>query len=137
MENRNKLSSIQRRALLGALIAASFFLIEAGVIEILLGLDQDCRRTVASLRLAPDPFSACMPEWEWMFMHSASRGFLWLFSPSSPALLASIIMGLVYSIIGAFSATTFKSKGILVFLAVHTFLVTTIAGLSYLGRFIA
>jgi hypothetical protein len=127
----------QRRALVGALIAASFFLIEAGVIEILLGLDQDCRQAVESLRLAPDPFSACMPEWEWMFMHSASRGFLWLFSPSSPAFLASIIMGVFYSIVGAFSATTFKNKGIILYLVLHAFLVSTIAGLSYLGRYIA
>lgn len=137
MKIQFELNPNQRRALVGGLIAAAFFLIEAGVIEILLGLDQDCRRAVERLRLAPDPFSACMPEWEWMLMHSASRGFLWLFNPSSPAFLASIIMGIFYSIVGAFSATTFKSKGIIAYLALHAFLVSTIAGLSYLGRYIA
>lgn len=137
MEYRFKFGPDQRRALVGALVAASFFLIEAGVIEILLGLDQECRSGVGNLRLAPDPFSVCMPEWEWMFLQSASRGLLWMFNPSFPALVAVIAMGVVYSIVGAFSAATFKSKGIFVYLAVHAFLVAAIAGLSYLGKYIA
>jgi hypothetical protein len=137
MEYPFKLGHDQRRALVGALVAASFFLIEAGVIEILLGLDQECRGTVGNLRLAPDPFSVCMPEWEWMLLHSASRGLPWMFNPSFPILIAVIAMGVVYSIVGAFSATTFKSKGIFVYLGVHAFLVAAIAGLSYLGKYIA
>jgi hypothetical protein len=137
MKNRYQFGPDQRRALVGALVAASFFLIEAGVIEIVLGLDQGCRSAVGSLRLAPNPFSVCIPEWEWMFLHSASRGLLWLFNPSSPALVAGIVMGVVYSIVGAFCATMFKTKGIFVYLAVHAFLVATIAGLSYLSRYIA
>jgi hypothetical protein len=127
----------QRRALLGALIAASFFLIEAGVIEIILGLDQECRRTVGSLRLAPDPFTACMPEWQWLFLHSASRGFLWLFNQTAPALIAGLSMGVIYSIVGAVSASVFKGRGIFVYLAVHLVIVGGVAGLSYLSRYIA
>ena len=46
MKIQFELNPNQRRALVGGLIAAAFFLIEAGVIEILLGLDQDCRRAV-------------------------------------------------------------------------------------------
>jgi len=137
MNYRFRFGPNQRRALVGALVAASFFLIEAGVIEILLGFDQECRSAVGNLRLAPDPFSVCMPEWEWMFLHSASRGLPWMFNPSFPTLVAIIAMGVVYSLIGAFSATTYKSKGIFFYLAVHVFLVAAIAGLSYLGKYIA
>lgn len=137
MNSRVKLGPDQRRALLGGLLAASFFLIEAGVIEIILGLDQECRRTAGNLRLAPDPFTACMPEWQWLFLHSASRGFLWLINNSTPALLAGLIMGVVYAVVGAMSASLFKGRGLFIFLAVHLFLVAGIAGLGYLGRYIA
>jgi hypothetical protein len=133
----NQFTPDQRRALLGALVAASFFLIEAGLIEISLGFDQECRRQIGSLRLAPDPFSACMPEWQWLFMHSASRGFLWLFNPGTPVLLAGVGMGVFYSLVGAVSALGFKGRAVIVYLGVHLFLVAGIAGLSYLSRYIA
>ncbi len=134
---RLTLDKDQRRALIGALLAASFFLIEAGVIEIILGMDQECRRAVGSLRLAPDPFSVCMPEWQWMFLHAASRGILWLFDASIPAILAGLGMGVLYAIVGAISAAVFRIRGFLVYLGIHIFLVAAVAGLSYLGRYIA
>jgi len=133
----SRLDRNQRRGLVGALLAASFFLIEAGIIEIMLGLDLECRRSIGSLRLAPDPFSACMPEWQWIFMHAASRGFIWLLSQSSPALLAGLSMGVIYSFIGAVSASMFRWKGIFLYLAVHLGITSIVAGLSYLGRYIA
>ena len=127
----------QRRALVGALLAASIFLMEAGIIEIMLGLDLECRRSIGSLRLAPNPFITCMPEWQWLFMHAASRGFVWLFSQSSPALLAGLIMGGVYASIGAICASIFRWRGVVVYLMIHLAIVAGVAGLSYLGRYIA
>jgi len=132
-----RLDKNQRRALVGALVAASFFLVEAGVIEIILGVDLECRRSIRSLRLAPDPFTVCMPEWQWLFLNSASRGFVWFLNQAASALLAGLIMGVVYSILGAVCAYLFRLRGILVYLAVHLAIVAGVAGLSYLGQYIA
>jgi hypothetical protein len=132
-----RLDKNQRRAVLGALLAASFFLVEAGVIEIILGVDQECRRSIRSLRLAPDPFTACMPEWEWLFLNAASRGFVWLLNQAASALLAGLIMGVVYSIIGAACAYLFRGRGVLAYLVIHLSIVAGVAGLSYLGQYIA
>jgi hypothetical protein len=137
MTSGNNLTLQQRRVVLGALLAASFFLIEAGVVEIILGLDQQCRREVSALRLAPDPFSVCMSEWQWLYLHAASRGFLWLFNRSTPILLAGITMGFFYALVGAMIANFFKRGTVLVYLAVQLFLIALVAGLSYLGQFIA
>jgi hypothetical protein len=137
MSSGNNLSRQQRRVVLGALLAASFFLIEAGVVEIILGLDQQCRSDVAALRLAPDPFSVCMSEWQWLYLHATSRGFLWLFNRSTPILLAGITMGFFYALVGVLIANFFKRGAVLVYLAVQLFLIAAVAGLSYLGQFIA
>lgn len=130
--NRN-----QRRVLLGSLVAASFFLVEAGIIEIILGIDQNCRQSVGSIRLAPDPYSVCMPEWQWLFMHAASRGFVWLFNSTSSPLLGGLTMGVIYALTGAVSASIFKGRGWIVYVAIHLVLISSIAGLSYLSRYIA
>jgi hypothetical protein len=127
----------ERRILIGALIAAAFFLVEAGIIEIVLGLDQECREAAARIRLAPDPFSVCLPEWQWLFLHSASRGFLWLFNQATPALLAGLTMAVLYSIIGAISVSIFRGHGVIAFLAIHIMIVASVAGLSYLSQYIA
>lgn len=132
-----RLDRNQRRVVLGTLLAASFFLVEAGIIEILLGMDQHCRQSLGSIRLAPDPYSICMPEWQWLFMHAASRGIVWLFSPTSSALLGGLIMGVIYALIGAMSVSMFRGRAWIVYLAIHLVLIASIAGLSYLGRYIA
>ena len=127
----------QRRVVLGALLAASFFLIEAGVVEIILGFDQQCRSEAAVLRLAPDPYSVCISEWQWLYLHAASRGILWLFNRSTPILLAGVTMGFFYALVGAMIANFFKRGAVLIYLAVQLFLIALVAGLSYLGQFIA
>ncbi|TFH35021.1 MAG: hypothetical protein E4G99_08235 [Anaerolineales bacterium] len=132
-----KIDRNQRRAIVGALLAASFFLVEAGIIEILLGMDQACRRSISSLRLAPDPFTACTPEWEWMLLHAASRGFAWLFNPAFPVLLAGLSMGVVYAFVGAVCASVFRGRGVFVYLAIHLAIISGVAGLSYLGQYLA
>jgi hypothetical protein len=132
-----RLERHQRRAIAGALLAASFFLVEAGVVEIILGLDLECRRSVGSLRLAPDPFSACMPEWQWRFMNAASRGFIWLFNPNASALLSGLGMGAFYSVVGALCAFMFRVRGIGAFLAIHLAIMAVVAGFSFLGQYIA
>jgi hypothetical protein len=137
MNTRLHLGRDERRVLIGALIAAAFFLVEAGIIEIVLGLDQECREAAARMRLDPDPFTVCIPEWQWLFLHSASRGFLWLINQSAPALLAGLTMAVVYSLIGAMSASIFRGRGVIVFLAIHIMIVASVAGLSYLSRYIA
>jgi hypothetical protein len=133
----DELKHQQRQVLLGAIIAGSLFLIEAGVIEIILGLDLECRRAVGSLRLAPDPFSACMPEWQWLFLHSASRGLPWLLNSTTPAVVGALSMGVFYSITGGIIASLFKGKGVFIYLGFHLFLIALVAGLSYVGRYIA
>ena len=132
-----KLDQSQKMFLIGALLAMAFFLIAAGVVEIAIAIDQDCRDSVESVRLAPDPFTVCLPEWEYYGLRAASRGVVWLFNPASPPILGWFVMGLIYAVLGGISAQVFGRRGIITFLGFTLTIVALIAGLGYMKTFIA
>ena len=119
------------------MIALSLFLIEAGVAEILIGSDEACREGVRHLRLAPDPFSACDPEWQWFMLRAVARGWAWLFNPNVAPLLGWVSMSGYYALAGGISAQLDRRNTILLLLVVQVGTVAIISGLGYLLQFIA
>jgi hypothetical protein len=122
---------------LGALLAAAFFLMEAGIAEIMIATDQECRGSIASVRLAPDPFQVCASEWQWYLVRALSRGVVWVFNQDSAPFIGWITMGLIYSFVGGASAQTFRSRGFVAFLIVQIGMVAALMGLGYFRQFIA
>ena len=122
---------------LGALLAAAFFLIEAGIAEILIAMDQECRASIASVRLAPDPFQVCATEWQWYLVRALSRGVVWVINQDSTPFIGWITMGLIYSFVGGASAQTFRGRGVVGFLIVQIGMVAALMGLGYFRQFIA
>lgn len=132
-----KLDQSQKTFLIGALLAMAFFLITAGIVEIAIAIDQDCRDSVASVRLAPDPFAVCMPEWKYNGLRAASRGVVWAFSPESSPIFSWLVMSLIYAVLGGISAQVFGRRGIIAFLAMFLALVALFAGFGFMKTFIA
>lgn len=127
-----RLDKTQRRFLAGAVLGLAFFLIEAGVVEILLAMDDACRLQVSRLRLPTDPFAVCMAEWKWYLLRAISRGILWDGSP----LASWLIMGGFYGLVGGLSAQFFRRRGIVVFLLAQAAVVAFLAGLGYVRQFV-
>lgn len=122
---------------LGALLAAALFLIEAGIAEILIAMDQDCRASISTVRLAPDPFQVCASEWQWYLVRALSRGIVWIFNQDSAPFIGWITMGLIYSLVGGMSAQAFKGRGVVAFLIAQVGIVAALMGLGYFRQFIA
>ncbi len=127
-----RLDRTQRRFLAGAALGLALFLVEAGVVEILLAMDDACRLQVSRLRLPTDPFTVCMAEWKWYLLRAVSRGILWDGSP----LLSWLIMGAFYGLVGGLSAQVFRRRGIVVFLLAQAAVVAFLAGLGYVRQFV-
>jgi len=132
-----KLDQSQKTFLVGALLAMAFFLIVAGIVEIAIALDLDCRYSVTSVRLPSDPFAVCLPEWKYYGLRAASRGVMWLTNPEASPILGVLVMSLIYAVMGGMSAQIFKRQGIILFLGLFLTLTAIIAGLGYMRQFIA
>ncbi|MGD8633188.1 MAG: hypothetical protein PVF85_06415 [Anaerolineales bacterium] len=123
--------------IVGALLAGALFLIEAGVSEIAIAVDQECREEVSSLRLAPDVFEICGPEWQWYLVRATSRGIPWVVNEDSAAIVGWLCMGLIYSLLGGLSAQFFRARGFIAFLLAQAGLIAALMGLGYFRQFIA
>jgi hypothetical protein len=132
-----KLDRTQKAFLVGALLAMAFFLIAAGFVEIAIAIDQDCRDSVAAVRLSPDPFTVCLPEWKYYGLRATSRGVVWLFNPEAAPILGWLVMGMIYAVLGGISAQVFGRQGIIAFLGMILAIIALFAGLGYMKRFIA
>lgn len=132
-----KLDQSQKTFLVGALLAMAFFLVAAGIVEIAIAIDQDCRDAVALVRLSPEPFTVCLPEWKYYSLRAASRGVIWLVNSEAPPFLGWIVMSIIYAVIGGMSAQTLKRQGIILFLGLILILTAVIAGLGFMKKFIA
>ncbi len=132
-----KLDQTQKTFLIGALLAMAFFFIAAGIVEMAIAIDQECRDSVASVRLAPDPFTVCLPEWKYYGLRAMSRGVVWAFNPESAPILGWIVMSLIYAVLGGISAQVFGRRGIIAFLGMFLALAALFAGLGFMKTFIA
>jgi hypothetical protein len=137
VNRKQRLSQRELGFILGVILALSVFLVEAGVAEILIGNDNACRQALSRIRLAPDAFSACHPEWVFFMLRSLSRGWVWLVNPELPPLAGWIVMSLYYAVVGGMSQQLSRRSWWIIFLGIQITTVAFIAGLSYLGQFIA
>ena len=115
----------------------AFFFIAAGIVEMAIAIDQECRDSVASVRLAPDPFTVCLPEWKYYGLRAMSRGVVWAFNPESAPILGWLVMSLIYAVLGGISAQVFGRRGIIAFLGMFLALAALFAGLGFMKTFIA
>ena len=123
--------------MVGALFAAAFFLVEAGIAEILLANNAQCEAMVSNLRLRFGLQDICKPEWAVYMLGALSRGIVGLVFPSAPALLAWLTMGVIYAMVGGGCGQLSPRWGVAIYLGGHIALVSILAGLGYLSQFIA
>ena len=133
---RNGLRPSELRFILGAVFALSLFLVEAGVAEILIGKDITCREALGRMRLAPDVFTICQPEWEWFMLRALARGWPWLVEASSPAAIGWVVMGVYYAVLGGMAQQISRRLGWVIFLCMQLATVALVAGLGYIRQFI-
>jgi hypothetical protein len=132
-----KLDQTQKTFLIGALLAVAFFFIAAGIVEIAIGMDQECRDSVAAVRLSPDPFTVCLPEWKHYGLRAVSRGVVWAFNPEASPIFGWLVMSLIYAVLGGISAQVFGRRGIIAFLGMFLALIALFAGIGFMKTFIA
>jgi hypothetical protein len=132
-----KLDQTQKTFLIGALLAMAFFFIAAGIAEIAIAMDQECRDSVAAVRLSPDPFTVCLPEWKHYGLRAVSRGVVWTISPETTPIFGWLVMSLIYAVLGGICAQAFGRRGIIAFLGIFLALIALLAGLGFMKTFIA
>ena len=132
-----KLDQTQKTFLIGALLAMAFFFIAAGIAEIAIAMDQECRDSVAAVRLSPDPFTVCLPEWKHYGLRAVSRGVVWAFNPEAAPIFGWLVMSLIYAVLGGINAQAFGRRGIIAFLGIFLALIALFAGLGFMKTFIA
>ena len=133
--SRMKLTDRQR-FLVGVLLAAGFFLVEAGVAVIYLARDAQCQAMIENLRIGFGSQDFCMPEWVVFMLSAISRGVVGLLWPNAPSILAWLSMGGFYALVGGGCGQMPPRWGIAIYLAGHISLVAILAGLGYLSQFI-
>ena len=135
--SRFSLDRSQKKFLVGALLAMAFFLIAAGIAEIAIAVDQNCRDSWAVIRFSPDPFTVCLPEWKYYGLRAVSRGVAWVINPETSPFFGWLAMSIIYGFMGGVIAQGIKRQGILLFLGLFLAIVAMMAGLGYLMKFIA
>ena len=125
-----------QRALIGFLLAAALFLVEAGWGEIFLATNQTCVATLRGIRLAPDPSEVCGSEFQIHLAASFSTGLVGLFRPEAPSAVAWIAMGMLYGLAGAGFAQLKPRHAVVGYLIAHSVLVMGLVAANYLSQFI-
>jgi hypothetical protein len=122
-----------QRFLIGFLFALSFYLVEAGLAEILLARNAACLESLTQFRLAPDPFEVCMSELGYFAARSVSRGFI---GPAAPALITWPVMGIFYAMLGGGLAQFKLRRAIAGFVILQIVMVAVLTSIGYLSQFI-
>ena len=136
IERSKRRVSDQPRFLVGALLAAAFFLIEAGVAEIYLARDAQCQAMIDNLRIGFSSQDVCTPEWVMFMLGAVSRGIVGLLWPKAPSIYAWLSMGGFYAVLGGGCGLISPRWGGVIYLAGHIMLVAILAGLGYISQFI-
>jgi hypothetical protein len=126
-----------RKFIVGALLAASFYFVTAGVNEILLAGYERCVAQNERLFLSPMIEEVCRPEWQVLLIRASSRHLLGLLFSGIPAILAWFGTSILYAILGGFLGQATPKWGIITFLIVHLATISIIAMMTYMSQFIA
>jgi len=135
VKNASGRDSLQR-ALIGFLLAAALFLVEAGWGEISLAKNQSCIETLRGIRLAPDPHEVCGSEFELQLAESFSTGLVGVFRPEASNAVAWVVMGMLYGLAGAGFAQLKPRHAVAGYLVAHAVLVMGLVAANYLSQFI-
>ena len=114
----------------------AFFLIAAGLSEVLLARNEVCLESLSEFRLAPDPNEVCMSEFMNFLMRSMSRGVIGILSPSTSTFIAWPAMAVVYGLIGGGFAQLSLRWAIVGFLIVQIILLSVFMSVDYISQFI-
>ena len=128
---------LTRKFIIGALLAASFYFISAGISEIFLASYERCVAQNERLFLSPLIDDVCQPEWLVLLIRASSRHLLGLLFPGAPVIVAWFGTSLLYGILGGFLGQVTPKWGIITFFIVHLALVSIVAMMAYMSRFIA
>ena len=135
MEN-HRVAVIPTRLAVALLLAAAIFLIEAGVVEIMLANEASCQEGLSHQRLAPSQGVSCLPEWQVFMLRAFSRGIIGLLLPNAPAILGLLSMVLIYVLLGGACSRLTTHWGIAVFIGTQIALTALVAGLMYIAQYI-
>jgi hypothetical protein len=125
-----------QRFIIGFLFGMSFFLIVAGVAEVLLARNEVCLETLSGFRLAPDPNEICMSEFSFFLTRGLSRGVIGTLSPSNSQFIAWTVMALFFGLLGGGFAQLQVRWAIVGFLVVFVLLLAVSMSVDYMSQFI-
>lgn len=126
-----------QRALIGFLLGAALFLVEAGYGEITLANNQTCVERLRGVRLAPDPTEFCVSEFGLHLAESFSSGIVGIPRSEPPRAVAWTVMALFYGLAGAGFAQLRLPQAVIGFLVAHAALLMCLVAINYISQFIA
>lgn len=122
------------RFLVGFLIAAAVFFVEAGVAEIALARNAQCVRSLSRVRLAPNADEACMSELGRYVAQSVSRA---AFGADTPQALVWLLLAAGYGLLGGAFSQLRLQLAVVGYLIVHVLLLAGFTSIAFLSQFIA
>lgn len=123
------------RAVVGALLGAALFLLEAGIGLVALGRDAVCRESAAAVRLS-SPESMCLPEIGLAATRSLAYGPGERLFPEAPPAVAWITSAMLYAALGSVCAHLAPARAAGTFLAINAVVVGAVAFFTYISRYI-
>jgi hypothetical protein len=126
-----------RRFIIGALLAASFYFVTAGINEMFLSGYERCVQQNERLFLSPLIEEVCQPEWLVLLMKASSRHLFGLLLPQAPIILAWFGTSILYALFGGMLGQAIPKWAITIFLIVHLASISIVAMLIYMSRYIA
>ena len=123
------------RLVVGALLGAALFLLEAGIGQVALGRDSVCREAAAALRLG-SPDSMCLPEIGLAATRSLGYGPGGWLLPEAPPAVAWVFSAALYAALGSVCAQLTPGRAIVTFLSINAVLVGVLAFFTYIARYI-
>ena len=123
------------RVVVGALLGAALFLLEAGIGQIALGRDAACREAAATLRVG-SPDTMCLPEIGLAAARSLGFGPGGRLFPEAPPAVAWGFSAALYAALGAVCALLTFGWALGTFLSINAFLVGAVAFFTYISRYI-
>lgn len=121
--------------LFGAFLGAAFYLVQAGVMEILLARDAACLASSGQLRIGMLTDDVCLPEWQRLAMTGAAAGIAGIFLRGIRWLGWMVSAGL-YALLGAGASTLRPRLRGVVFLGGYVFMTAIAAVLAYIAQFV-
>ncbi len=125
-----------QRFIIGFLFGMSFFLVVAGVAEVLQARNEVCLESLSGFRLAPDPNEVCMSEFIFFLTRSLSQGAIGILNPSTSPFIAWTVMALFFGLLGGGFAQLPLRVAIAGFLVVFVLLLMVFMSVDYMSQFI-